>query len=119
MGEDQADQDAAKAKEDKMAAVNKVIELLKDLKSTVMSEGEKEAASYNKFACFCKDMTTEKQDAIEKGEDDRERLSTSITGLADDRDGFDSEITEFEEDIAEAEDFMAKKTKERKEEEGV
>ena len=44
----------AKANRDKkLAAVNKVITMLDDLSAQVLAEGEKEAASCNKFACFC------------------------------------------------------------------
>merc|ERR1712137_336769 len=80
------------AKNNKMAAVKKVIELLDDLKATVSSEGEKEAKSYNKFACFCKDTTAEKQNAITRGEDDTDGLSTHISSLADKRDELDKNI---------------------------
>merc|ERR1719353_1591925 len=64
-------------KEAKMAAVNKVITMLEDLQAQVLKEGEEEAASYNKFACFCKDTSKEKTESINKGEDDDERLATS------------------------------------------
>lgn len=37
--------------------VSKVIKLLEDLKKEVQEDGKKEAESYNKFACFCKDTT--------------------------------------------------------------
>ena len=60
---------AAKAKEAKMSAVNKVIDLLENLKAQVLSEGESEAQNYNKFACFCKDTTSGKTAAIQQGED--------------------------------------------------
>jgi len=57
------------AREAKMAAVNKVTTMLEDLKSQVLDEGEAEAATYNKFACFCKDTTKEKTEEIKEGED--------------------------------------------------
>ena len=70
----------------KLAAVNKVITMLDDLSAQVLAEGEKEAASYNKFACFCKDATAEKKEAIKKGTDEqtspkREKLDELIKEL--------------------------------------
>ena len=44
-----------------MAAVNKVVSMLEDLQIQVLAEGEAEAATYNKFACFCK--TTQKKNS--------------------------------------------------------
>merc|ERR1719183_2407815 len=61
----------AAANEAKMAAVNKVTQLLEDLTKQVLAEGEKEVLTYNKFACFCKDTTNEKTDAIQKGTDEQ------------------------------------------------
>merc|ERR1719284_1716966 len=69
---------AAKAKEAKMAAFNKVVTMLEDLTKQVLAEGEKEAATYNKFACFCKTTMKEKQEAIKKGKDDKASLSAAI-----------------------------------------
>merc|ERR1719191_817823 len=98
----QAEKDAAAAeaaREAKMAAVNKVITMLEDLQAQVLAEGEKEAASYNKFACFCKDTTTEKSEAITKGTDDKASLTTTITDLNEKRDDLDEDIAALEEDI--------------------
>jgi len=39
----------------KRAAVSKVTQMLEDLQEKVLSEGNKETLSYDKFACFCKD----------------------------------------------------------------
>jgi len=108
------DKAAAAAKEAKMAAVNKVITMLEDLSAQVMAEGEKEAAGYNKFACFCKDSTKEKSDAITKGEDDKESLISRINSLSEKRDDLDEKIEELTEDIATAETELAEAASERK-----
>jgi len=99
-----ADAAAADAKQAKMAAVDKVVNMLEELKGKVMKEGEEEAATYNKFACFCKDTTKEKTDAIQKGTDEQQSLSTSIEDLATERSDLDTEIETLEGDITAAED---------------
>jgi molecular chaperone GrpE (heat shock protein) len=102
-----------------MAAVNKVITMLEDLQAQVLAEGEKEAASYNKFACFCKDSTTEKNEAITKGTDDKASLTTTITDLNEKRDDLDEDIAALEEDIETTQSELDKATEERKETLGV
>lgn len=47
--------------------LEKVITLLEDLKKDIEDEAKEEAKTYDKFACFCKDTTTEKSDAIKEG----------------------------------------------------
>jgi len=107
------DAKAAAAKEAKMAAVNKVITMLEDLSAQVLAEGEKEAAAYNKFACFCKDSTTEKSEAITKGQDDKESLSARIESLNEKRDDLDEKIETLTDEIATAEKELAEATAER------
>jgi len=111
---EQADADAAAANEAKMAAVNKVITMLEDLQAQVLHEGEKEAASYNEFACFCKDMTKEKSEAITSGTDDKTSISTTIGDLSERRDEYDASIEEFTTAIQEAEEEMKVSERERK-----
>jgi len=48
--------------------IEKVITLLEDLKAEVETEAKDEAGEYDKFACFCKDTTKEKSDAITEGQ---------------------------------------------------
>lgn len=89
-----------------MAAVNKVVTMLTDLQAQVLAEGEKEAASYNKFACFCKDTSAEKTAAISKGYDDKAALTASINKLSAKRDELDSAIAGLIADIKAAEKAM-------------
>jgi hypothetical protein len=98
-----ADAAAVKAKDSKMAAVQKVIDLLFSLKAQVLSEGESEAKTYNEFACFCKDSTNEKTTAIKKGEDRKTQLAGFIEQEATIRDGHDSAIATLTEEIAASE----------------
>jgi len=76
----------------KHAAVDKVVKLLEDLQAKVLKEGEREAATYNLFACFCKDITAEKTSAIQSGTDEKTSLSSKIENLASERDNLDSRI---------------------------
>merc|ERR1719399_1268006 len=75
-----------------MAAVDKVISMLEDLQLQVLAEGESEAATYNKFACFCKTTQKDKTQAIEKGKEDKNELTAEIERLSKKRDALDKEI---------------------------
>jgi len=111
------------AKEAKMAAVNKVVKLLEDLQKDVLAEGEKEAATYNKFACFCKDTSKDKADAITEGGDAKEALTADITKLDQERSELDTTIGDLEDKIAETEkeikDAEEKRAKELKDYQAV
>jgi len=50
----------------KVSPIQKVTELLKGLQAKITTEGETEAAEYDKYACFCKDEVTSRRVAIEK-----------------------------------------------------
>jgi hypothetical protein len=98
--------DAEAAKQAKMAAVDKVISMLEDLQLQVLAEGEAEAATYNKFACFCKTTQKDKTQAIEKGKEDKEDLSAEIEALQKKRDALDKEIASLIKDIKKTEKEM-------------
>jgi predicted nucleic acid-binding Zn-ribbon protein len=100
--------DAAAAKQAKMAAVDKVISMLEDLQLQVLAEGEAEAATYNKFACFCKTTQKDKTEAIKTGRDDKASLSADIERLIKERDELTKKIAELQEDIKKATEEMAK-----------
>merc|ERR1719160_268944 len=59
--------------------VEKVIELITDLKTQTEDEGKSEAASYDEYACFCKDTTSEKSTSITEGQDTIDELSATIS----------------------------------------
>merc|ERR1719421_187550 len=58
--------------------VEKVIQLLEDLKAEVVESGKAEANTYNEYACFCKETTAKKSDSITSGQDNIESLSAEI-----------------------------------------
>jgi len=97
---------AAGADDAKMAAVNKVVSMLEDLQAQVLAEGEAEAATYNKFACFCKTTQNDKSEAIKTGKDDKSSLTADINKFSKQRDDLDKKISGLESDIEKAEKAM-------------
>merc|ERR1719460_2694759 len=93
-----------------MAAVDKVISMLEDLQQQVLEEGEAEAATYNKFACFCKTTQKEKSGAIKTGKDDKTSLTADIKKLSKQRDDLDTKISKLVAAIKKAEGEMKKAT---------
>jgi chromosome segregation ATPase len=109
----------ALAKESKEAALKKVTAMLQTLKGKVLEEGEKEAATYNKFACFCKDTTAEKVASVSAGQDEKETLESQIVDLQTERDELDTKIAEIEEEIEAAEKEMKEAQEEREKEAAI
>jgi len=103
-----ADAKAAGADQAKMAAVDKVVSMLEDLQAQVLAEGEQEAATYNKFACFCKTTQNDKSKAISTGKDDKTSLTANINKYSKQRDALDKKIADLEADIEKAEKQMKK-----------
>merc|ERR1740129_1754694 len=97
---------AAAARQKKMAAVRKVTELLETLLAKVSAEGEKEAKSYDQFACFCKSATNERTKAIEVGSEDKTTLTSAIRELGWKRWTLDTLIGEIVENIEETEKLV-------------
>jgi len=87
--------------------------MLEDLQTEIVTEGKAEAKTYDKFACFCKDMTKEKVEAIKKGQDEQESLTADIEELSSKREKLDEEIGELTEKIDEIEKEMKEKAAER------
>merc|ERR1719316_1800364 len=104
---------AAVAKGDKNAAVKKVLELMEGLRTKILADGEKEAHSYDKFACFCKDTSAEKQAAIGENEDKKEELMATIDELSSMRDELDEDIKKLQQKIEDAEEDVKKANEER------
>eukprot|EP00746_Dinoflagellata_sp_MGD_P157493 gnl/MRDRNA2_/MRDRNA2_86222_c0_seq1.p1 gnl/MRDRNA2_/MRDRNA2_86222_c0~~gnl/MRDRNA2_/MRDRNA2_86222_c0_seq1.p1 ORF type:complete len:742 (-),score=255.60 gnl/MRDRNA2_/MRDRNA2_86222_c0_seq1:31-2256(-) len=99
--------------------LEKVIIMLEDLQTEVVMEGKAEAKTYDKFACFCKDQTAEKTEAIKTGSEEKDSLESHIEQLLSDRDELDAKIAEFEKAIAETEAQMKKLEAQRAETEKV
>merc|ERR1719199_1969291 len=99
--------------------MEKVITLLKDLSAKVAKEGAKEAAQYDKFACFCKEQADGKLYSIEKSEAKIADLKAEIkeldTAIAD----LNSAISKLSKKISKLENEIEKKTKKREKEHAV
>jgi len=68
-----------------VSPVEKVITLLEDLKTETEEAGKKEASTYDTFACFCKDTTIEKSDAIKDEQDNIDEFAATLeeqTGIS-------------------------------------
>jgi len=61
-----------------VSPVAEVIDLLEDLEVKVTTDGNAEAATYDKFACFCRDTTTSKSGSITSSRDTINTKSSTI-----------------------------------------
>lgn len=86
--------------------VEKVITMLEDLQVQVINEGKAEAKTYDSFACFCKDVSTEKSDNIADGQNAVDTLTSTIGSLTADRNAIDDEISEHNDRIQELNKLM-------------
>merc|ERR1719463_244070 len=94
--------------------VEKVITMLEDLQTQVITEGKSEAGTYDKFACFCKDMTDDKTDAITTGQASVEDLTATMNDKNSARAEVDTEIAGLNEDITRMNDEIAAAKAQRK-----
>jgi chromosome segregation ATPase len=106
---------AAKKKE---SPVDKVVELLADLKAKIEADGRTEQALYDKYACWSEETTARKATAIEDGKAQIESLSQTILELNAAQGSSTATIAKLEKDIAETKDSIAKAEALRKKEAG-
>jgi molybdopterin-guanine dinucleotide biosynthesis protein len=97
---------AALAVEEEGSPLEKVVTMLEDLQTEVLVEGQAEAKTYDKFACFCRDMTEEKTEFIQDNTDWLAELEASIAGQFTKREKHDLKIQEVADVIAEKEKEM-------------
>merc|ERR1719428_2695795 len=83
-----------------VSPVEKVINLLEELKTELEEEGKAEAKTYDEFACFCKDTTKEKSDAIKTDQDNIEEYAANMQENTELANAKAREIAELEEEIA-------------------
>jgi peptidoglycan hydrolase CwlO-like protein len=97
-----------------VSPVDKVITMLEDLQIQVINEGKAEAKTYDKFACFCKDMSEEKTAEITSGQDAVSDLEAKISELNSDRSTLDTEIEELNQKILTLSKEITDATEQRK-----
>ena len=88
---------------DTRSPVEKVVNLLKDLKTRLETDGDKEQAVYDKYACWCETATHRKADAITTARSDLRQLGQDILSLKGTVATKASEIETTMEDIKENE----------------
>jgi len=94
--------------------VQQVIKLLGDLSAQIQKEGKKEAAEYDKFACFCKEQADNKQYAIEKSDAKIKELTATIEKLDAEINELNGEIEELGKRIDELDGEITEETDTRK-----
>jgi len=92
---------ASEATSDEVSPIEKVIEMLTDLQAEVITEGKAEAETYDKYACFCKDVTEEKSKAIEDGTAEQEELMATIEKETSNREKYDEKMQELQKRLGE------------------
>merc|ERR1719440_35227 len=93
--------------------VDKVITLLTKLSKQVQEEGVAEAASYDKYACFCKDQADSKTYVIAKSDKKIEELEAAIEALQGEITALDEAVTEAQGKVEEEEKTQEEKKKAR------
>merc|ERR1719160_221251 len=61
--------------------LEKVVELLTDLKTRIVTDGEIEQKAYDKYACWCENTSKRKADAIVQAKADLRALGQEILKL--------------------------------------
>jgi len=99
--------------------MEQVVQLLKDLSAKVTAEGKEDAASYDKYACFCKEQASDKLYAIEESKDKIADLKAQIEKLDSDIAQLNEDIKKLSKKISELEKEIDEKTKIREKEHAV
>merc|ERR1719454_2116177 len=80
--------------------VDKVVELITELKSKIEADGKAEQKVYDKFACWCEKTTARKAGNIEEAKTSIEELTQLILELKGKKSTLTAEVAQLEKDIA-------------------
>jgi hypothetical protein len=92
--------------------VEKVVELIKELKGKIETDAANEQKIYDKFACWCEETTQRKADAIV---DEKQLIGTTTTKILT----LKGKIATLASEVADCEDHIAKNDESMKEETGI
>merc|ERR1719335_807527 len=87
----------------RVSPIEKVLQLLGDLQSKIISEGEAEMQAYEDFADWCKDTSREKMYEIKIGSGKQEDLKAVLDKATSDIDDASVKIEELSKKIASSE----------------
>jgi len=96
--------------------MDKVIQMIKGLKAKSIVEGKMEEASYQKFEYWCKTSTDTLKDAISDEKEKIAELEDLIAGKTKEKEGLEKEIEDLEQQIAGMEASAKKAEDNRKKE---
>jgi chromosome segregation ATPase len=96
-----------------ITAVQKVIQLLNDMRTKAQQDMNDEQVEFSKFNQFCKDETANKKKAIAAAEELMEELSTEIEKLGSDIDQLADEIDQLQQDTTTNEAQLKEQTLQR------
>lgn len=96
--------------------IARVVSLLGKLEAQIENEGKKEAAEYDKYACFCKEQVDKTLYNIEKSKEKIEVLTEDIKKLTAEIEDLDEDIKDLKATIKEKEDDIKKAVDKRKKE---
>lgn len=99
--------------------VDKVISLLTKLSKQVQAEGVAEAASYDKYACFCKESADNKVYAIAKSDKKIDALDADIKELEGEIATLDDDVATNKKEVEKEEKTLAENKKARETEQGT
>merc|ERR1719158_1547971 len=88
------------ASEAATSPVDKVVELITELKSKIEADGKAEQKVYDKFACWCEKTTARKAGNIEEAKTSVEELTQLILELKGKKATLTAEVKQLEKDIA-------------------
>lgn len=96
--------------------VEKVVQLITELKAKIQADGANEEKIYNKFACWCETTTQRKANAIDNGKTEIGTTTTTILRLKSVVQETTNEITGLQAQITEATESMKSLTEVREKE---
>lgn len=107
---------AVSLRRDNVTPVEKVIDLLTNLRKDTEEQGQLEAKQYDEYACFCKSHADKKQYAIEKSDKLIAKLESKIEKLDGEINLLDGQIAKLGEEIADLDADIDDRTKTRADE---